>query len=123
MDSVFDRVINLEMSSHPRSDLEKHSQRQDISVIALVSEDQNLSDQEGNDSTPSSAFLNEKSQALKTQCLIKALCAFYPISQYLTSTYLIVCKDISLFFFIVPRSEEYIFKFVSALSSRHCASI
>lgn len=99
MDSVFDRVINLEMSSRPRPDLEKHSQRQDISVIALVSEDQNLSDQEGNDSIPSSAFLNEKSQALKTQCLIKALCEFCPINQYLTSTYLIVCNDISLFFY------------------------
>lgn len=123
MDSVFNRVINLEMGSCPCPHLEKHSQRQDISVIALVSEDQNLSDQEGNDPTPSSAFLNEKSQALKTQCLIKALCAFYPISQYLTSTYLIVCNDISLFLFIVPRSEEYILKFASALSNRHFASI
>lgn len=65
MDSVFNRVINLEMGSSPCPNLEKHSQRQDISVIALVSEDQNLSDQEGNDPTPSSAFLNEKAKHLK----------------------------------------------------------
>lgn len=98
MDSILDRVINLEMSFCPCPNLEKHSQHQDISVIAPVSEDQNLSDQERNDPSPSSAFLNEKSQALKTQCLTKAFCAFHSISQYLMSTYLIVCNDISLFF-------------------------
>lgn len=121
MDSVLDRAINLEMSFCPCPNLEKHSWHQDISVIALVSEDQNLSDQEGNDSAPSSAFLNEKSQALKTQCLTKALCAFYFRSQYLMSTYLIVCNDI--LFFIVPRSRKYIFKFSSVLNSRHCSSL
>lgn len=119
MDSVLDRAINLEMSFCPGPNLKKHSQHQDIRVIALVSEDQNLSDQEGNDSALSSAFLNEKSQALKTQCLTKDLCAFYSISQYLTSTYLIVCNDSSLFF-IVPRSKEYIFQLTSALSSAAC---
>lgn len=98
MDSVLDRAINLEMSSCPCPNLEKDSRHQDISVNAPVSEDQNLSDQEGNDSAPSSALLNEKSQALKTQSLTKALCAFYSISQYLMSTYLIVHNDISLFF-------------------------
>lgn len=81
MDSVLDRAINLEMNFCPGPNLKKHSQHQDIRVIALVSEDQNLSDQEGNDSALSSAFLNEKSQALKTQCLTKDLCAFYSISQ------------------------------------------
>lgn len=53
MDPFVDRAINQQMSLPPRPNLEKHSKP---SGLAMASEDQQLFDQEGNKSFPSSSF-------------------------------------------------------------------
>lgn len=70
----------------------------------MASEDQKLSDQEGNNSAPSSALLNEQSQALTIQCPTKAFCAFIPATNiYWAFT---LYNEVSLFFFYCTYLER-----------------
>lgn len=77
IDSFVHRAINLQMSFSPFPNFEKRSGPFRI----------NDSDQEGNNSAPLSAFLNEQSQVLKTQCLTKDSCVLYFFNQHLMSIY------------------------------------